>query len=203
MSRNATVIRYAEVSRNATVIRYAEVSRNATPTAKVQSCSEAPAGPVHSPRLVMLEQPVKNLLRSQALLFEKSAGRGGGAESFADVCLSVRDSDRQLYVLCAGWRRNPQAIFTADDEDMGLDDSSPMMALERASMASVAGVMTGFRVMMSCSAISGWGRFQQQPLFRVLEACKYAGIYPSISSHHFAESLVVKLLWSADDCDLY
>ena len=154
----------------------------------------------------MLEQPVKNLFRRQDLMSVERDGRVGGAESFADVCLSARDADRQLYVLSARRPRNALAVFTAADEDMGLDDSSPMAPLERASVASVVsvvGVMAGFRVMMSFGALLGRGRFQHQPLFRVLEACKYAGIYPSISSHHFAEPFVVKLLWSADGCDLY
>jgi len=81
-----------------------------------------------------------------------------------------------------------------------------MMAPGRASVVSVKGVVgvtAGFRVMMVCGALFGRDRFQQQPLFRVLDACKYAGIYPSISSHHFAEPFGVKLLWSADVCDLY
>jgi hypothetical protein len=59
-------------------------------------------------------------------------------------------------VCTAGRRRNAQAAFTAADEDMGLDDSSPMAPLERpsvASVVSVVGVTAGFRVMMSCGAL--------------------------------------------------
>jgi hypothetical protein len=54
------------------------------------------------PRHIMLEQPVKNLLRRQVLVSVERDGRVGGAESFADVYLSFRNADRQLYVLPDG-----------------------------------------------------------------------------------------------------
>lgn len=51
-------------------------------------------------------------------------------------------------------------------------------------------------------ALSGHGRFRQQPSFRGPYVCKYAGVYPPIPGHHLTEPFVVKLLQPADDCDL-
>jgi hypothetical protein len=51
-------------------------------------------------------------------------------------------------------------------------------------------------------ALSGRGRFQQQPPFRGPYVCKYAGVYPPIPGHHLTELFVVKLLQPADDSDL-
>jgi hypothetical protein len=43
----------------------------------------------------------------------------------------------------------------------------------------------------------------EQPLFRAFDVCKYAKIYPTIPSHYFGEPFLVKMFWSACDCDLY
>jgi hypothetical protein len=75
----------------------------------------ATARAAHTPRLVMLNQEVENLLRRQALMPEDGDGRVVDAECVADVRLSVRDADRACHSLRAVRRGITQAVFAADD----------------------------------------------------------------------------------------
>jgi hypothetical protein len=58
-------------------------------------------------------------------------------------------------------------------------------------------------VAMRASMLASGARRWFQPLFRVLNARKYAKIYPAILSHYFGEPFGVNSLWPVDDCDLY
>ena len=95
---------------------------------RVRPLLPATAGPVHCPRLVMLDQVVKNLLRRQALVNVDHGGHVAEVERLTDVCLFVRDADGPCHSLRAVRRRKTQAVFTDADVQVSLHSQFPRKA---------------------------------------------------------------------------
>lgn len=65
----------------------------------------------------MLNQEVENLLRRQFLVSVEREGRvGADGECVADVCLSARGADRQLFELHVVRHGDVLAVVSAADE---------------------------------------------------------------------------------------
>jgi len=79
--------------------------------------SAATAGPIRGPGMIMLSQEVDNLLRRQLLMSVKREGRmRADGECVADVCLSARGAEWQLYALDVVRYGDVEAVLMAADE---------------------------------------------------------------------------------------
>jgi hypothetical protein len=91
--------------------------------------------PVHSPRLVMSDHAVKNLLRRQAFVLVDRDGRVADGDPRANVCLPVCDADRELHGVQAANHGHVEAVMSAADEEMAFHCRFPFVARCRSIVA--------------------------------------------------------------------
>jgi|SRR5215813_5098996 len=80
----------------------------------------ATARQVHSPRLVMIDQTIKNLHRRQALVYVDRGGHAAFAERGADVSFFARNAAGQRYGVQIRRNGDVDAVLVAADEEIGL-----------------------------------------------------------------------------------